>query len=448
MKKLFAITTIILLTINSKGIEKMKAFDIPPSGKPELLLGDIKFKAPTAMAFDSKNRPYLINNRNPDSIGLLRTVRDGKWITTSFRSMLDQEKLSKKRNFHANGELVIDDADGLYTILMGKLIYSPDLGKTFKTYPCSGSLELRVGPNKLEFPPAICQTKTKYVDREKKRQPKMAWWARRGNLSILLPEKTEDGLELGDPILITDKCLAAGSGGHSGGTSFAVTIGDKIHIVYAEAPEDVREGGNPIHIATVDRKTRTVLAKKFLVTAPPRKTDVHTRPTITVDSKGYLHVLSGSHGQPFFYLKSLNPNDITGGWTKPAPMIGKQCYASIVCDKEDRLHSVFREWIPHPSLGYSYAEAEEGKWTKPVTLVHGANPKGKKEYGIFYHRLFIDRASNLYINFTFFEFKTGDKGIYPEVLIVSKDRGKTWQLASSETFLPNVDTEKNNSGGQ
>lgn len=442
MKRPLLVTFTLLVTLmapDTSGGKLETPFQMPPHGKPELLLGSTGFEAPTAMAFDSKNRPYLLNNRNTGSYGQLRTIRDGQWITLSMLDALDDARRPSGRNMKAYGEIVIDENDCIYATISGQLVYSADQGKTFRAYSIDGegSLELRTGPTPFLRPPAICiQTDSRYIDRGERREEEMAWWAKRGHLSVLLPTRQEDGLSLGEPVLISENCLAAGSGGHSGGTSFAVTIGRKTHVVYAEVPDNVREGGNPIHIATVDRETRKVVARSFLMTAPPIKADVHTRPTITADSKGYLHILSGSHGQPFLYLRSLKPNDITGGWTRPVELSGEQCYASIVCDGGDRLHSVFREWIPHASLGYSSACAHDGKWSRPATLVHGANPRGIYEYGIFYHRLSLDRASNLYLSFTFLEFDTGEQGDYPEVLAVSRDRGRSWQLVGAEDFLP------------
>lgn len=436
MKTIYLYVILGMFNVMAPVYSKKKApFTIPPTGQPEKLVSEMDLVAPTAMAFDSKNRPYIMNTRTAETFGKLYTIREGKWISTSFLSLIDEKIIpteKKVTNLQAKGEMVIDDSDCLYATVKNHLIYSPDLGKSFKVYPCKGSLELRTSQRKFEYPPAICKlTDMRYVDRGEKRTPKMAWWAKRGKLSVYLPVKTDDGLDLGEPILITENCMAAGSGGHSGGTSFAVTIGNLTHIVYAECPEDARAGGNPIYAATLDRNTRKIIEKKFLVNAPPKKTDVHTRPTITADSKGYLHVLSGSHGEPFYYLSSLKPEDISE-WSKPVKLTGRQCYASIVCDKNDKLHSVFREWIPHASLGYSTGKAKEGTWAKPQTLVHGANKKGKYEYGIFYHRLFIDRKSNLYISFTFFEFKSDIKGVYPEVLIISTDGGKTWRITKTD----------------
>ena len=426
--------------VAAAGALHSQPFEIPPSGQAEKLVPDSDGKGPTAMAFDSRNRPYLINNRNPAAFGLIETVRNGEWVTLSFRDAM-AGGLPDQRNRKATGQLVIDDDDALYTIKRGKLVYSADLGKTFQTYPLRGaSLEVRCSPwQTMETPAIQVMTNGRSMDRRGQRESHMAWWARRGTLSVLLPTKQGNRLELGEPILITEDCGARGGGSHSGGTSGAVTLGRKTHVVYAKSPEDVRSGGNPIHIATIDRDSRTVTAREFLVNAPPDKSDVHTSPTLTVDEDGYLHVLSGSHGQPFFYTRSLKPNDITAGWTEPVQLKGRQCYASLVCDADNRLHSVFREWIPHASLGYSHASAPNCDWRGPETLVHGANPKGVRGYGIFYHRLFIDRASNLYLRFTFLEFTTGKDGDYPEALIVSHDGGANWQLADRQTLADAIE---------
>lgn len=412
-------------------------FEMPPSGQPELLLADTDLEAPTAMAFDSQNRPYMINNRNPEDFGLIRTLRGGEWVTLSMRSVLPAGAQPNDRVLQAHGKIVLDDADGLYTMVRGgTLVYSSDSGATFQSYPVKGSLEVRTSPNQTIETPAIqVITNLRYVDRARTRQNQMAWWAKRGTLSVLIPTKTVGGLDLGEPILITEKLGAGGGGGHSGGTSFAVTRDGKTHVVYAEAPENPRYGGNPIYIATIDRETREVVARQYLADASPIKSDVHTSPTITIDGNGHLHVLTGSHGQPFYYTRSLEPNDITGGWTEPKQLAGRQCYASLVCDRDDRLHSVYRNWIPHASLGYSYADPLSWNWRGPETLVHGANQKGVKEYGIFYHRLFIDRTSNLYVHFTFLEFETRTEGVYPEALVVSKDGGETWALADKQSLV-------------
>lgn len=378
------------------------------------------------MAFDSQNRPYLINNRNPGSYGQIRTRQEDGWKNLSFLDAIETANRPTRRELHARGQLVFDDADALYATVGGWLVYSSDFGASFSAYRCPGSLELRVGQNSLAMPPAIAQ-RTNIQDTPGVR------WGSRSTLSIFLPTKVEGGLELGEPIWITDDCLIAGSDVHSGGTSFAVTTGLLTHLVYTKMPDDPA-GGNPTYIATVDRRTRSVVAREFLVNAQPVQPDIHSHPTVAVDSRGYLHVIAGAHGQPFYYLRSLMPASITRGWTNPAEMAADQCYASLICDQGDRLHSVFRQWRPHATLGYQTKAAMSDNWSEVQTLVHGALRRDRWEYGIFFHRLFIDRNSVLYLSFTFYENHTTSKGQYPEALAVSEDGGKSWRLADEHSF--------------
>ncbi|MCB1163871.1 MAG: BNR-4 repeat-containing protein [Candidatus Krumholzibacteriia bacterium] len=410
-------------------------FTVPPDGQPAALVPDAALPAPTAIAFDSHNRPYVMNARDPERYGIVSTLEDGRWVD---RPCLDALRAKSpgfarpgKRVPHAMGELVLDDDDALYVTLDGVLLYSTDRGEHFRAYPLpsrASSLELRVGPGPFAGPPAIA------VVTEPRGTPGVRW-GKLSTLAVILPEKTGDGLRLGEPVHITDRCLVAGSGGHSGGTSFAVTRDGLTHLVWAEMPDSVdgqlAVAGNPTYVGTVDRRTRRLVTRRHLVNAEPKVPDVHSRPTIAQDSAGYLHVIAGAHGQPFTYLRSLAPNDIEGGWTAALPMAERQTYASLVCDAGDRLHSVFRQWLPEATLGYQSKAAAAETWSPSRTLVFGALERGKSDYGIFYQRLAVDRRGNLYLAFTFWETHTENAGVYPEALAVSTDRGKSWRLAAT-----------------
>ena len=413
--------------------EKTAPFQMPPSGKGEQLVGALGYECGSALAFDTRNRPYMFHSREPASFGTILTLREGKWVRLSYLEALRKAipKLGTPRwRQHAGGTMVIDDADALYAVLFVEeegrkgravvLLYSPDLGKSFQAYRLPGTafLEIPVGHNKFDRPPAIG------VLRFRKEYPTR--WTRYYVLSVLFLEKKGDGLVLGEPVEVTQDCF--GVSNHSGGYSFAVTTGKKTHVVYAEIPKKPG-GGNPTFIATVDREARKVAAKRFLVNAPPNIADVHSTPVVAVDSKGHLHVVTGAHGQSFLYLRSLKPDDIEGGWTKPAAVGRGQTYATLVCDRNDVLHTVYRI---HPRLHYQHKVAAADKWSAARVLVNP--PPGHKGYSIFYHRLFIDRAGALYLSFTFWETRTQNKGRYPRALAVSEDGGVTWRLATAQTF--------------
>jgi hypothetical protein len=172
-----------------------------------------------------------------------------------------------------------------------------------------------------------------------------------------------------------------------------------------------------------------VVARRFLVTASPNAADVHSTPVVAADSNGHLHVLAGAHNGSFFYLRSRKPDDIEGGWTKPAKVSSGQTYATLICDRRDVLHTVYRV---HPRLYHQQKPAGARTWSKRRVMVNP--PPGHQGYSIFYHRLFIDRAGALYLSFTFWETRTREKGRYPRALAVSEDGGATWRLATTEVF--------------
>jgi hypothetical protein len=417
--------------------ERVAPFGIPPNGSPEVLVGGIDLEAPCALAFDSRNRPYMFDTREPEHFGYILSLRDGKWVRLScvdaLRKAYPDMVAPQKRFNHALGSLAIDAEDGLYAIIRinkgpGRsgflLLYSDDLGDHFHVYDLPGIafLETWTGHNDLDSPPAIgCL-------RWRKNHP--AQWTAYHDLEVFLTTRNQNGLSLGAPVHISSDCF--GVSNHSGGYSFAVTRGRQTHLAYVDIP--VNGKGNPTHVATIDRGERRVTARQFLVNAPPRKPDVHSTPVIAADSTGILHVLAGAHfKESFYYTHSLKPNTVAEGWSEPVAQNRDQTYATLLCDSSDRLHTVYRK---HPQLLYVHKPAGADKWSPPRELVRA--PTGHKGYTVFYHRLFIDRKDALYLSFTFYEFHTGDKGRYPRALAISEDGGKSWHLATTATIQSRV----------
>ncbi|MDH7571082.1 MAG: BNR-4 repeat-containing protein, partial [Armatimonadota bacterium] len=231
---------------------------------------------------------------------------------------------------------------------------------------------------------------------------------------------------------------------HSGIPSAVVSRGSKVHVVWAEATDPAEKvPGVPTYVATYDRQTRA-LSKPVLIGygAPPN--DVHNRPCITMDSKGYLHVLTGTHGSPFYYARSLKPNDSSEGWTE-AECVGEglsQTYIGMVCGPDDTLHVAFRLWKSDPALHpsgasfatLSYQRKPSGQpWQAPRVLV----VQPFTEYGIFYHRLVIDRKGRLFLSYDPWSthwFYRNDHPAHRRALITSPDGGETWKLAGDADF--------------
>ena len=164
-----------------------------------------------------------------------------------------------------------------------------------------------------------------------------------------------------------------------------------------------------------------------------------------MDSKGFLHVLVGTHGRTFKYARSLKPNDTTGGWTK-ARDVGKglrQTYVGLVCGPDDTLHLVFRLWSSDRAVlptGYyaalAYMSKRPGKpWSNARPLVCAPFT----DYSIFYHRLTIDRTGRLFLSYTYWSTYWYYRMDRPRdrVLILSPDGGETWKLAAAADLSGN-----------
>ena len=108
--------------------------------------------------------------------------------------------------------------------------------------------------------------------------PKLTW-RRIHDLALFLPEKNPDGtIHIGEPILLTDKCIGLSS--HSGIPSTIVSRGTKVHVAWGEAT-DPKENtpGVPTYVATIDRETR-VMTPPTLVGYGPPANDIHNTPCI------------------------------------------------------------------------------------------------------------------------------------------------------------------------
>ena len=252
--------------------------------------------------------------------------------------------------------------------------------------------------------------------------PKL-FWRRLHDLELFVPQFVDDRLVMGEPILISRKCIGLAS--HSGIPSSVVSRAGKVHVVWAEATEpDEKVPGVPTFVATYDRATGQ-LSQPALVGygAPPN--DIHNSPSITMDSQGYLHVLAGTHGKPFQYARSLQPNDASGGWTEAEP-VGKdlpQTYIGLVCGPDDTLHLTYRLWRygdpPHPLSHHAtlaYQRKRPGQpWEAPRILI----VPPFSEYSVYYHRLTIDPQGRLFLSYdywsTYWFYRNDQSGAPPQL---------------------------------
>ncbi|MBI5684009.1 MAG: BNR-4 repeat-containing protein [Verrucomicrobia bacterium] len=384
-----------------------------------------EFPTESQVYFDLKNQPFIITGNG------IATWRDGRW--TAFKPKDVSSPLCSK--------IAFDRDNNLYALATvrgsASLLHSADGGKTFAACAIPGragsfDTEEFTGHNLPDGPPPILRYRRTAKD------PKLFWRALH-DLELFLPKKVDDGIVMGEPLLISKQCI--GLAAHSGIPSSVVSRGSKVHVIWGEATDPkVKVAGVPAFVATYDRETGK-LGRPALIGygAPPN--DIHNTPSITMDSRGFLHALAGTHGRPFPYARSLNPNDAGGGWTEAAPMVENlnQTYIGMVCGPDDTLHATFRLWQtgmePFPASHYAtlaYQRKRPGQpWEPPRILIMPPF----SEYSVFYHRLTMDRKGRLFLSYDYwstFWFYRNDHFGRRRTLLMSPDGGDTWKLAQSD----------------
>jgi len=392
------------------------------------------------MYFDVKNHPFV---RTSEGIGALRG--EG-WTNSDLQTAVRSSTTALKGKSFAmvSTKLAFDRDNDLYTVAMtgreAALLHSTDKAMTFSAYPIPDrqdrarvfDIEQFSGHNVPDGPPPLLRYTRTAED------PRLIW-RRINDLELILYEKINGGLAPKEPILISQKCI--GLSAHSGIPATVVSRGSKVHVAWAEATDPNENApGVPTYVATYNRE-KGKLGLPVLVGYGAPANDVHNTPSITIDSRGYLHVLVGTHGRLFQYARSLRPNDAHSGWTQAAA-IGedlRQTYIGLVCGPDDTLHCVFRLWRsstdPFPASHHAvlaYQRKRAGKpWEPPRILI--VSPFS--EYSIFYHRLTIDRAGRLFLSYdywsTYWLYRTDHWGTR-RALLMSSDNGDTWKLAQTQ----------------
>ncbi|NUQ00213.1 MAG: BNR-4 repeat-containing protein, partial [Armatimonadetes bacterium] len=408
------------------------------------------------------NRP-VIRQRTENkylSTGLM-FHEDGRWVERSFVEALRAVYPTYRGTYFGAGfwgaKVVFDGQGDAYTLVRAMiegggrsiLLHTADRGRSYTVHELpDGSFnhEQFSGHNALSEPPPIL------VHQQTADFP--GDYAQVNDLWLLLPRKVAGGLELGEPVLVSRRDL--GPCQHSGAPAATATRDGKTHIVWGEVTEE-KVPGVPTFVATFDHATRQLSPKLLLGYAPPVN-DVHNAPGICQDSQGYLHMVSGSHGDAFWYRRSLRPNDASG-WTPAEPVLtagsrdaqsdadgtGRQTYLSLLCGPDDTLHIAYRQWrqgVDSHHGGANYAalsyqrKPAGGPWSAARPLVVPVRPG----YSIYYHKLTIDRRGRLFLAYGYLTQDATYQADFPEqyhdpAVLVSADAGETWKLAETADLV-------------
>ncbi len=461
------ITTYATLTVKGEKTEANLSIDLPLVLKPFVhenrqfgYLPD--YPVDNQVYFDLQNRPYVVSAK------YLYRKSGNEWLVTDINeSVIEFQSESETDEWTLISTKIAFDADDHLYLLAAygttvALLHSTDYGASFtaniiagrENEPRTWDFETSSGHNIPEGPPPVIRLTRTFVDDADiptaRRDPRIRW-RRVNDLELFIGDKKENGkIEFRNPILLSNYSI--GIAGHSGLPSSIVSWGSKVHVVWGEAtdPAISREeiSGVPAYVATYDRNSGKLEGPVFMDYGPPPN-NTHNIPGITIDSKGYLHIVIGTHGQPFQYLRSINPNDAVSGWTQPVRTSRKdlrQTYVGLVCGADDALHVVYRLWQSgkenHDGALWA-ALAHQRKlpgqdWEEPKILIVPPLP----EYSIYYHRLTVDREGNLFVSYDYWStmwFYRNQRGPvsassgragrgWGRAILTSSDDGEKWGL--------------------
>lgn len=389
--------------------------------------------------FDLKNRPFTFEN------GRLATPDGGAWQKMHISAKTGPAPAPQ--TFSPTGsKIAFDAANNLYLIGASgsrrALLRSGDRGASFTACDLPGppghasfDIEQFSGHNMPAGPPPIVRYTLTATD------PKL-FWRRVHDVDLLMAKNTETGMLFQPPIAVSTQGI--GLAMHSGIPSTIASRGDRTHVCWGEATDPAAKApGVPAFVATFDRAKRRLGPASLIGYGAPAN-DIHNTPSLTIDGRGIIHGIGGTHGRPFPYATSMAPDDAGTGWTKPLNTGDNlpQTYVGMVCGPDGSLHIAFRLWqtkqppfplSSHATLAYQRKRPGQG-WDPPRILV----VPPISEYSVFYHRLTIDRKGRLFLSYDYwstFWFYRNDHLGRRRTLLMSPDGGDTWTLAEDRDLL-------------
>ncbi len=390
-----------------KFIPGFAAFD--PQGRAVINCGDfVQYKDPDGRWQLSEILPPVAGWAKKKGIGKLISTYGSKWGEKAIRFDKDGDA------YLLYAYQVADNSRRRGTLLL----HSNDRLKSWHVYelpPDAVMTEMEKinahNPEALQSPPVILYTgqysanKTGYM---------------------LLPRKNQDGtLTIPAPLEYAPAPVSPAQ--HSGGGNSCISAGNKIFIVwgfdrqnvknrqgepaipaghpglaqnykYIWKPEQVMSAANgvPAYMTVYDKATGKMSDPVFLGFGGGMA-DNHNWPAVTIDHKGYLHVIMNGHNDPINYVRSLKPFD-GSAFTAPEYIMPEgefpgASYATFDSDRAGNLHIVCRSHngrIINSHLGYYRRNAASGQWEKEIALV----VPFKDTYQLWGHKMAYNPAAD------------------------------------------------------
>ena len=453
------------------------------TGNTEAFHSGVDYRPATALAFDGRNRPYLLSyarygTEPADNRFSITTLRNGEWTSFSFKDELEEVlgPLSPTLPIEdKQSQMIIDNHDDLYAVMRWVafrpagsstderkhiLIYAQNVASSsfngdFEILEFPGKLPLlesRMSANDFaNYPPLVGyiegQANPPNPYTAKHSWSQVYWY----NFYVLPLRRDASGALVGRTLneaIYVDNKLGYVTN-HSGGQSFAVTRGDTSFMVYMKHEGALPYANNTVYVKAFHRKNHasgvgdTLSARQQLFISHPDFGDGHSTPVIAIDNDGYIHVQGGAHGGPFAYRKSSHPMDITS-WGSTANIGSGRTYSSLVIDNLNNMFSALRASSSSQyQLFFQAGSTTTGFANNNGTLF--ADQNCGNFYRVYYHSQHKDRPEpgtneRVYVNWSANCRAAGGNWDKYRVLAHSDDQGRTFHITTKADFVSRIES--------
>ena len=206
----------------------------------------------------------------------------------------------------------------------------------------------------------------------------------------------------------------------SGTGNKIITHEGKTHVAWLDSTEE----GFFARVRTLDRQSGRWSPTYTLGKANGN----HGRPAMTIDSKGYLHVVYGIHHDTVPYKRSVRPNDASE-WTEKKTFGGKMSYPTFVCGPDDALYLTGRYGWGGVRM---YVKPRGEDWEDRGLIIR--TREDCFSYAAFHEGLaWGPDHRTLHLSCEFYQSQTKQTNLWGTVqsanYMRSTDFGKTWQRA-------------------
>ena len=225
--------------------------------------------------------------------------------------------------------------------------------------------------------------------------------------------------------VISAESIVLSSEGSGRATGYAeankiVSLNGKTHAAWLDAPEE----GFRVRVATLDHASG-VWSKPVTV---GDGYDNHGGPALTVDSKGFLHIVYYPHHHAMRYRKSKQPNDASA-WEEEEEFGEQLTYPTLVCGADDTLIFTARHrYKDKPYEVDRWVREPGGEWQSRGPILKSCH----KGYSHFQESLaWGPNHKTLHLACRFHE--KSDRDAYGRIQTVaymmSPDAGVTWETS-------------------